>query len=45
MMANSAASTYDTQILAVNGYQWQNIPTLLPTALIIRTANLPFPFG
>jgi len=46
MMANSAASTYDTQILAVNGYQWQNIPTdRYPTALIIRTANLPFPFG
>ena len=43
-MGTTGGSVYDTQINAVNGYIWSGVPALRPTALIITTANLPFPF-
>jgi len=44
MFGASGGSTL-TQGTAPRPVGWYNVPTLLPTALIITTANLPFPFG
>lgn len=45
-MASTGGTTFDSQLIATNGYRWYNVPTdRYPTALVITTANLPFPYN
>lgn len=44
-MGSTGGTTFDTQVVQINGFRWHNVPLVFPTALVIKTANLQFPFN